>query len=45
MSVTIVNSNDLGNPYECPLCRRLFYYEGDYVKHKCIARRKKLEGV
>ena len=45
MSVTIVNSNDLGNPYECPLCRRLFYFEGDYVKHKCSARRKKLSGV
>lgn len=37
MSLTIVNSSDLGTPYECPLCRRMFYFEGDYVNHKCIA--------
>lgn len=37
MSVMVVNSADLGNPYECPLCWRLFYFENDYVKHKCSA--------
>ena len=37
MSVTIVNSTDLETQYQCPLCRRLFYFDNDYIKHKCVA--------
>ena len=42
MSITITESTELGTPYECPMCRRLFYFENDYVKHKCIAKSRKL---
>ena len=43
MTVTILEANQLGNPYECPLCWRLFYFENDYVKHKCAARKLKID--
>ena len=43
MSVTVLESNQLGNPYECPLCWRLFYFENDYVKHKCAAKKRKIK--
>ncbi len=33
----MIDAATLQNPYECPLCRRFFYFEGDYVKHKCSA--------
>ena len=42
MSITIMDSIDLGIPYECPMCRRLFYFENDYVKHKCVAKYRKI---
>ena len=42
MSITVVESTELAAPYECPLCRRLFYFENDYVKHKCVARKNKI---
>ena len=37
MGITLVNSADLGTPFQCPLCRRIFYFDNDYIKHKCIA--------
>jgi len=43
MTALVINSNDLGTPYQCPLCWRLFYFEGDYVKHKCIASKLKFD--
>ena len=42
MSVMVVNSDDLGTPFQCPLCRRLFYFDHDYVKHKCIAKSRRM---
>lgn len=41
MTVTIVNSTQLGATFQCPLCRRLFYFDTDYIKHKCIALKKR----
>lgn len=37
MTVTVVNSMEIESTYQCPLCRRLFYFDNDYIKHKCIA--------
>ncbi len=39
MTVTIVDSHDLTNPFQCPICMGLFYFENDYVKHKCRKKR------
>ncbi|MBS3167969.1 hypothetical protein J4216_02510 [Candidatus Woesearchaeota archaeon] len=43
MSVTIVESTNLGTPFQCPLCRRFFYFEQDYIKHKCAALKNRRE--
>ena len=39
MAITIVDSHDLTNPFQCPICMGLFYFENDYVKHKCRRKR------
>jgi len=40
MSATIIeDSSSLGIPFECPVCLGIFYFDNDYIKHKC--RRKK----
>ena len=26
-------------PFQCPVCTRLFYFDNDYIKHKCIAKK------
>ncbi len=45
MTITVVESGELSVTYQCPLCRRLFYFDNDYIRHKCIAKRKKLKFV
>jgi len=45
MAITIVESADLNVTYQCPLCKRFFYFDNDYIKHKCAAKRKKLRFV
>jgi len=39
MGITIVESGSLTTPFECPICMGIFYFDNDYVKHKC--RKKK----
>lgn len=43
MSLTLVESAELGTPYQCPLCMRLFYFDNDYIRHKCVARHRKID--
>lgn len=45
MSVMVVESTDLGTPYQCPMCRRLFYFDNDYTRHKCSARERKIKNL
>ena len=42
MSITVIDSTNLGTPYQCPLCMRLFYFDNDYTKHRCVARGRKI---
>jgi len=28
-------------PFQCPVCTRLFYFDNDYIRHKCIGSRPK----
>ena len=32
-------------PFQCPLCMRFFYFDQDYIKHKCVAKRNKIKWV
>ena len=43
MSLTLVETEQLSNPFQCPLCWRLFYFENDYANHKCIASKSKIK--
>ncbi len=40
MSLMVIeNSSTLGTPFECPICAGIFYFDNDYIKHKCKRRK------
>ena len=45
MTTVVESQIMLERPHQCPLCRRLFYFDNDYVNHKCVAKGEKLRWV